>query len=142
MEKANQTYKLELANQLAGLSKLQEKLDQLAGQWDLPPAMVMQLNLALEEAFTNVVNYAYADDEPHTIEIIFTKEGRDLLITIIDDGQPYDPTAKEDPDIRLPAEERKIGGLGIFLIKKVMDNIAYRRENNKNKLVLTKTIPQ
>lgn len=142
MEKADQTHKLELANQLSGLSELQEKLDHLAGQFELSSAMIMQLNLALEEAFTNVVNYAYEDDEPHTIEIIFTKEGQDLLITIIDDGQPFDPTAMADPDILLPAEERKIGGLGVFLVKKVMDKVAYRRENNKNKLFLTKTIPQ
>ncbi len=142
MEKGDQTCKLELANQLSGLNELQQQLDKLAGPWNLPPAMVMQLNLAMEEAFTNVVNYAYDDDEPHTVEIIFTKKGHELLITIIDDGQPYDPTAKEDPDIQLPAEERKIGGLGIFLIKKVMDKVAYRRENNKNKLFLTKTIPQ
>lgn len=142
MEKGEQTFKLELANQLSALSELQQQLDQLAGQWELPPAMAMQLNLALEEAFTNVVNYAFHDEEPHTIEIIFTKKGHELLITIIDEGQPYDPTAKEDPDINLPAEERNIGGLGIFLIKKVMDKVAYRRENNKNKLFLTKTVPQ
>jgi len=142
MENDDQTYTLKLSNQLGELGRLQEALESLPETMDLPPTLVMPLNLAMEEAFTNIVNYAFDDDNPHTIEVSITKHERELVISIVDDGRPYNPTLKEDPDIDLPVEDRKIGGLGIFLIKKIMDDVAYRRENEKNILMLTKKLTQ
>jgi anti-sigma regulatory factor (Ser/Thr protein kinase) len=102
--------------------------------------LVFSLNLVLEEALTNTILYGYDDENRHEIEVIFSKDGDILSVTIADDGHEYDPTLKEDPDITLAAEDRPIGGLGIFLIKKIMDTVEYRRKENKNYLILTKNI--
>ncbi len=129
-----------LANRIDELTRISAFLEETTEQWDLPMALGMSLNLVLEEAFTNVVQYAYTDKEQHEIELLMEKSGKELIVTIIDDGQPYDPTKKTDPDINLNVENRPIGGLGIFLIKKTMDNVAYERKNDKNHLIMTKNL--
>ncbi len=142
MEKRENTFVIKLDNKIGELKKIQEALESLADRMDIPFNMIIPLNLVMEEAFTNIVNYAYLDEQPHSIEVSFLRNDGSLVVTIIDDGQPYDPTAKDDPDISLSAEERNIGGLGIFLIKKIMDKVEYRREDNKNVFILTKYIAQ
>jgi anti-sigma regulatory factor (Ser/Thr protein kinase) len=131
---------LVLQNQLAGLETITQFLDDLAMQWDLPATTTMTLNLVLEEAFTNVVQYAYADDLPHEIGLRFMKQGNTIAIELSDDGTPYDPTQKEDPDTTLSASERAIGGLGIFLIRQMMDSVHYERKDGKNHLRMEKNI--
>ena len=116
-------------------------VEDLMVSWDLPMSLEMTLNLVLEEAFTNVVLYAYADEEEHEIRIEFRRTDQALQLIITDDGKPYDPTARQDPDITLPAEERGIGGLGIFLIRKMMDKVVYVRDNGYNILTMEKAIP-
>jgi serine/threonine-protein kinase RsbW len=128
-------------NQIGELTKVVDFLDVLGEEWELPVGLVFSLNLVMEEALTNIILYGFEDNNRHTIEINFSKKGEDeLSITLIDDGQPYDPTLKEDPDLTLSVEERPIGGLGIFLIKRIMDKVEYQRNNNKNLLILTKNI--
>ena len=130
-------------NRMDELSRVVDFLDELGEEWELPAGLVFSLNLCLEEALTNIILYGFDDSNNHIIEIIFNKTAGDvLLITLIDDGQPYDPTLKADPDLTLSVEERPIGGLGIFLIKKIMDNVEYERKTNKNFLVLTKNMKQ
>ncbi len=129
-----------LTNKIKELTRISIFLEETAEQWELPMTLGMSLNLVLEEAFTNVVLYAYTDENKHDIELMMGKSADELTITIIDDGQPYDPTKKADPDINLAAEDRPIGGLGIFLIKKTMDEVSYERKNDKNHLVMTKKI--
>jgi anti-sigma regulatory factor (Ser/Thr protein kinase) len=141
MEENEHTLSLRLSNELGELSRLQEVIESLPGRMNLPPGMIMPINLALEEAFTNIVNYAFNDKDPHAIGVDITRREKRLEIRITDDGRPYDPTAREDPDVALPAEDRKVGGLGIFLIKKIMDEVVYRRENEKNILTLIKSLP-
>ena len=99
----------------------------------------MQLDLAVEEIFINVASYAYA---PKTgeVKIIVEPLPNSVSITFIDSGIPYDPLAKPDPDITLSAQERQIGGLGIFMIKKLMDDVAYKRQDDKNILTITKRL--
>lgn len=140
MDNENPKKAIELTNRLEELLRISGFIDDLADEWDLPFQLTMSLNLVLEEAFTNIVNYAYQDKDAHSIELSFEKNGQTLVITLTDDGIPYDPTLREDPDVTLPPEEREIGGLGIFLIKKMMDNVAYRRENNRNILIMDKII--
>jgi len=127
-------------NQLSELTKVADFLDELGELWDLPVSLVFSLNLVLEEAMTNIISYGFSDSDHHKIEIDFKKDGNELIISIVDDGVQYDPTLKEDPDLTLTAEERPIGGLGIFLIKKIMDKVEYQRNKNKNFLILTKNI--
>lgn len=100
-----------------------------------------KIEVALDEILTNVASYAY---EPGTgdIEIDYglDEETRLLTVVVADRGKAFDPLAKEDPNIALPAQDRKIGGLGIFIVKQVMDEASYRREDGKNILTLKKKI--
>ena len=100
-----------------------------------------QIDLAIDELFTNIASYAYAPGEGKaTVRFEFEEATRMASITFIDWGVPYDPLAKPDPDVTLSAEERAVGGLGIFMIKKTMDRVEYRRENSMNILTIYKTI--
>ncbi len=129
-----------LANRLDELHRLSIFVEETMDSWELMPAMAMTLNLVLEEAFTNIVNYGYDDDQTHEIDLKIAKHADRLVITITDDGVAYDPTLKADPDVSLPAEERAIGGLGIFLIKKMMDDVTYQRIGNTNQLTMVKKL--
>ena len=132
--------KLLVENQMVELNRVVDFLDELGDEWELPVPLVFSLNLVLEEALTNIILYGFEDQNGHTIEIDFKKDENQLYITFVDDGIAYDPTTKEDPDISLSTEDRPIGGLGIFLIKKIMDQVEYQRKENRNFLMLTKNI--
>ena len=131
---------LRISNQIGELAKLEVFLNELVEEWRLSKPLAYSLNLVVEEALTNINDYGFDDDSEHTIEIYFKKTGDELSISIIDDGHEYDPTLVADPDINLSAEDRSIGGLGIFLIKKIMDKVEYQRKENRNYLTLTKNI--
>lgn len=101
----------------------------------------LQLDIAVEELFVNIASYAYGDEEGDaTIRIEFFDETSDVEITFIDSGTPYDPLAKDDPDITLSAEERQIGGLGIYMVKKSMDDMRYEYKDNQNIVVIRKSL--
>ena len=125
---------------MSELERVASFLDELGEEWGLSVSSVLSLNLVLEEALTNIILYSFDDNNQHIIETNFKIKGNELIISLVDDGQPYDPTLKADPDITLSAEERPVGGLGIFLIKKIMDKVEYQRKTNKNFLILTKNI--
>lgn len=131
---------LQVNNQTDELTRVEVFLEELGEEWGLTMPLIFSLNLILEEALTNIISYGYDDEDTHTIKINFRKIGDELSISIIDDGHEYDPTLRTDPDITLSAEERPIGGLGIFLIKKVMDKVEYQRKEKQNYLILTKNI--
>ena len=101
----------------------------------------MRIDVAVEELFVNIAHYAY---EPETgmaeIRIDFKNDPAAVVITFIDSGVPYDPLAKEDPDVSLSLEERKIGGLGIFMVKKSMDDMKYEYKDGKNVLTIVKNL--
>lgn len=99
----------------------------------------MQIDLAAEEIFVNIANYAYNPETgPATVRVEVKPDGSAVSITFIDRGVPYDPLAKADPDVTLSAEQRAIGGLGIFLVKKSMDDIRYEYVNGSNILTIEK----
>ena len=101
----------------------------------------MQLDVAVDELFTNIASYAYPSGTGNaTIRLDFDPADRMFSITFIDSGIPYNPLEKPDPDVTLSAEERSIGGLGIFLVKKTMDDMTYRYENNQNIVTIRKKI--
>ena len=96
-----------------------------------------QIDLAVDELFTNIASYAYAPGSGEaTIQLNFDEASRVASITFIDSGVPYDPLKKPDPDVTLSAEEREIGGLGIYMAKKATDKMEYRRENDRNILTI------
>ena len=108
---------------------------------DCPLKQIMQVSMAVDEVMANVAMYAYAPGTGDvTVAVDFDDGSRTVSITFIDRGVAFDPLAKEDPDVTLPAEQRKIGGLGIFLVKKTMDDVAYRREGDKNFLCIKKKV--
>ena len=101
----------------------------------------IQLDVAVEEIFVNIASYAYAPNTGYAlIQIEEQKDPKRVQITFVDEGVPYDPLAKEDPDVTLSAEERQIGGLGIYMVKKSMDNMTYEYKDKKNILTIEKNI--
>ncbi len=101
----------------------------------------MQIDLAVEEIFVNIAHYAYAPEiGSATVRVEIMPDGSAVTITFIDRGVRYDPLAKEDPDITLPAAERRIGGLGIFLVRKNMDGLRYEYVNGSNILTIKKNL--
>lgn len=101
----------------------------------------MQIDIAVEEIFVNIAHYAYNPEVGKaTIRVEVQPEPLAVSLTFLDQGVPYDPLAKADPDVSLSAEERQIGGLGIFMVKKSMDDVQYRYENGRNILTLKKTL--
>ena len=108
---------------------------------ECPSKTMMQLTVAIEEVFVNVAHYAYPDEEGQvSFGIAFDSESRSITFRIADKGIAFNPLEKPDPDITLSAEEREMGGLGIFICKKTMDEIGYARENGENILTMTKKI--
>lgn len=108
---------------------------------DCPPKAHMQIEMAVEEIFVNIASYAYAPDEgPATLRMEVDDDPLIVTVTFIDHGKPYDPLAKADPDVHLSAEDRQIGGLGIFMVKESMDEVIYEYKDGHNILKLKKDI--
>lgn len=135
-----ETVSITLKNKISEILLLDSFLEKLSEKWVAVAKHTFNINLALEEAVTNVINYAFKDNNEHLINLDFSLENRELKITITDDGIEFNPLLKEDPNTELSLEERKIGGLGIFFVKNIMDNIDYERINNKNILTLIKKV--
>jgi sigma-B regulation protein RsbU (phosphoserine phosphatase) len=98
----------------------------------------MQINIAIDEIYSNIVKFSGATKVTLIVEV--RKATLTAKLTFIDDGMPYDPLKNKDPDITLSAEEREVGGLGIFIVKKTMDSVCYRRNGDNNELAITKTL--
>ncbi len=109
--------------------------------FDCAPAVKIQLDIAVEEIFVNISHYAYNPEVgPATIRAEVTQDPLSVTLTFMDHGIPYDPLVKEDPDITLSAEERAIGGLGIFMVKKSMDQVEYEYKDGQNILTIKKNL--
>lgn len=132
--------KLVLGNEIEELGRLPHFVEELSRKIDLGSYVVYNLNLALEEALSNIIMYAYPEQQGMTIEVEALWSDELLTITITDGGVPFDPTTTPEADITLSAEERPIGGLGIFLIRQIMDAVEYHRADEKNILTLKKRL--
>ena len=108
---------------------------------DCPMKAQMQIDIAIDELFGNIAHYAYSPEIGEaTVRVEVVENPLAVVITFIDKGVPYDPLAKDDPNIALSVEEREIGGLGIFITKKTMDTVSYAYENGENILTMIKKI--
>lgn len=108
---------------------------------DCPMKAQVQINIAIDELFGNIAHYAYNPDVGEaTVRVEVEEEPLSVIITFIDGGVPYDPLQAVEPDTTLSAEERALGGLGIFMVRKSMDEITYRYENGRNILSIRKTL--
>ena len=108
---------------------------------DCPMKAQMQIDIAIDELFGNIAHYAYNPEiGKATVRVEVAEDPLAVVITFIDNGVPYDPLAKADPNTTLSAEEREIGGLGIFMVKKTMDEIAYEYKDGQNILAIKKNL--
>ena len=106
-----------------------------------PVKAQMQIDIAIDELFGNIAHYAYNPKTgPATVRIDVLQDPLSVVVTFIDNGKAYDPLAREDPDISLTAQEREIGGLGIYMVKKSMDEISYQYKDGQNILRIKKKI--
>lgn len=126
--------KLTLHNDVAEVPLLAEWVEQLGEELGLEMPEVFQLNLALEEAVVNVMNYAYEDSG--LIDLTAKVVDSEIVFVLEDSGKAFDPTQVDEPDITLSAEDRDIGGLGIFLVQQLMSGVTYSREDGKNVLTM------
>ena len=128
---------LRIKNDIHELSMMNEFLEEAGEELGLSTAFMMSLNLVMEEAVSNIIFYAYKGDVEDAVDISLVREGGELIVTLIDHGIAFDPTLRKDPDITLSA-----GGLGIFLIKKIMDEVSYQRVDERNVFIMKKKITE
>lgn len=130
----------ELKNSLGELSTLCEKLERIGEVLEIPRRLLFEINLALDELFTNIISYGFADTSEHIIRVRISAENDLLTVVLEDDGIPFNPVERLSPELPCTLEECKVGGLGIHLVKNLMDEVVYSRCGNKNVLTLKKTI--
>lgn len=131
---------LTLTNDVSETPRLAEFVEKACDASHLDASAVMQVNLAIEEAVVNAMTYAYPEGTQGYITVTAENDDKQLTFTITDSGQPFDPTAQSEADLTLSVEERPIGGLGIHLMRKYMDEIGYKRIGDRNILTLKKNI--
>ena len=129
-----------LANDIAEISKLNQFIEEVGDEFSLAPDLVFNLTLVMEEAIVNVINYAYPKEEHEKIYVSARLHGGSISMVIADNGKEFDPTLAPEADITLSAEERPIGGLGIFLIRNIMNEVKYERIEGRNILTLEKKL--
>ena len=133
---------LQLSNNRPEIRNLRNRFDIFAKDNELPAKVIHDVQLALDEVVTNIVEYGYDDDDEHLIDIKFILNEQSLKIIIIDDAKPYNILDKKDPDTSQSLDEKPIGGLGIYLVKRLMTNIDYDYRDGKNHLLLTKSFTE
>ena len=132
---------MDIAATLENLDTVMAFVDQQLEEVGCSMKAQMQIDIAVEEVYVNIAHYAYNPEIGGvTIRVQIEEDPLAVILTFIDKGKPYDPLAKEDPDVTLAAEDRQIGGLGIFMVKKSMDNVSYEYNEGRNVLTLKKNL--
>ena len=130
--------RLTIETKLEEMDRLASAIEDFGQEDNWPPDLTFQVNLALEELWLNVVNHGH-DGGFHEVEIELTSEEEAVTIEITDDGKPFDPLQDApDPSVNAPLGDRPIGGLGVYLVREMMDEMEYKREDGKNRLTLVK----
>lgn len=129
-----------LANDISEISRLADFVEEIGNDFSLTPDIVFNLNLVLEEAIVNVINYAYPKEEHQSIYLSARLHEGSIILVLTDTGKEFDPTMAPEADVTLSAEDRQIGGLGIFLIRQIMNEVRYERIEGKNVLTLEKKL--
>lgn len=135
MEELTVTAKVE------NIEKVTEFVDRQLALYNCPQKAQLQIDIAIDELFGNIAHYAYDPKEgPATVRVEVIQNPMSVVLTFIDNGVPYNPLEKTDPDTSLSADEREIGGLGIYMVKKSMDDVLYEYKNGQNILKIKKSI--
>jgi len=127
-------------NQRTEIERVVEFAERFGEEHQLPAELVMTIHLVLDEVVANIINHAYDDAAEHQIRVTLALEDSELGIRVEDDGRAFDPLAAPPPDLDLPLEERPVGGLGIHIVRSVMDAVEYQRDGGRNVLIMRKTI--
>lgn len=123
-------------NRLSEISSVNQQFGQFAQANNIANKIMLDMKTALDEILNNTISYAFPDNNVHMIEIRFEINGERLFIHITDDGIPFNPLTAKAADTTLSIEDRKIGGLGILLVKSIVDEAEYERQKNQNHLIL------
>ena len=132
------TLEMILKNDMAEHARLAAALADWADSQGIDPALATTFELAFDEILANITGYAYEDSEEHAIEVACRWDGQTLTAEVVDDGRPFDPLSAEAPDLEAGIDDREVGGLGLFLVRQLMDEVGYRREGGRNRLSLAK----
>jgi len=137
-EKMSEKLEIKLNNKISELGRFNRTLTEFGRRHGLAPRLVHDLNLALEEILTNIISYGYPDNREHEIKVRLSVQPGEVKAEVEDDGQPFNPLEASEPDTAQSLQERTIGGLGIHLVRKLMDNLEYKRQGDRNLLTIKK----
>ena len=131
---------ISIKNQVSELERVNQFVEEIGEELNLDMELQMNLNLVMEEMVSNVIFYAYPQEVDAEIELVAKSDGKELTFVLTDQGREFDPTAKEDADPNVNPAEREIGGMGIFIVKNIMNQVTYQRLEGNNLLTMTKGI--
>ncbi len=134
------TFSFTLKSDLSELETLCLKLERIGARLKLPQRCLFEINLVLDEVFTNIISYGFDDESEHAIKVTIACNQTTLTVTVEDDGVPFNPVDRSAPKLPCAIEDCQIGGLGIHLIKRLVDEVCYSRRSGHNVLTLKKTI--
>lgn len=129
-----------IRNRREEFARIVDAVDRFAAEHHLAPDIVGDIQVALDEVLTNIVDYGYTDDAEHEIRVCLRRDEDVLEATVEDDGVPFNPLESAEPDTRAPLHERRIGGIGLHFVRNLMIEVSYKRVGGYNRLVLRKTL--
>ena len=129
---------LTIADDLAEIGRIAPSIDDFCAALGHGPDVAHAINLSLDELLTNTISYGYDSPGPHEIAITLVGDARSVTVTVTDDAVAFDPTQAGEPDLDAELDDRPIGGLGIHIVRVMMDDIVYRHVDGHNQLILTK----
>jgi len=133
---------LHIKNDLLEIKRMAEELEDWCHEQSISEDIAFQLDLVLDEMVSNVIRHGIKDSGQHIIQVNLHRDGQQLTLEIEDDGVPFNPFDAPVPDITKPIEERRPGGLGVFLVRQMMDSLDYERRNGKNYLLIKKSLEE
>jgi serine/threonine-protein kinase RsbW len=131
---------LKLKNQVGELERVNTFVAEICEELHLDAELQMNLNLVMEEMVSNVIFYAYPQGATADIELLAESDGKELTFVLSDQGVAFDPTQKEDADVDVNPADRELGGMGIYIVKNIMNQVTYQRLKGKNLLTMKKSI--
>jgi sigma-B regulation protein RsbU (phosphoserine phosphatase) len=139
-EKWHELYSIKVPNKLEAIDEVIAGVEAFAADKTVPDGIMQKLCIAFDELLNNIISYGYQDDDVHEITVVIDYTVDELVVTITDDGIPFNPLTGEDPDVSLTVDEREVGGLGIYLVKEMMDDMSYKRKASQNVVQIVKKI--
>jgi serine/threonine-protein kinase RsbW len=131
---------IKIKNEVGELERVNQFVEEIGAELGLDMELQMNLNLVMEEMVSNVIFYAYPEGKHEEIELVAESDGKELTFVLSDKGKEFDPTMKEDADPNINPMDRDIGGMGIYIVKNIMNKVTYQRLEGKNLLTMKKNI--